>query len=223
MKIINLKVRKLSYGVLFTALAFSSCQTAQENPNTAKGVGIGAAAGAVLGAVVGHQTGNREKGAAIGAVLGAGIGGVAGRRLDKQQKELEKIAETKRTEQGLITKLKSDILFDTGKSELKPQAKTNISQLAEIIKKYPENVLTIKGYTDSTGSNKVNQPLSSARAEAVKTELISSGVSAATVSSLGLGSANPIDTGTTKESLSKNRRVEIEITVDESKLPKDAK
>lgn len=219
----SLKTRNVFLGAFLAAFLFSSCQTVQENQNTAKGAGIGAAAGAVLGAVVGHQTGNREKGAAVGAILGAGIGGVVGHRLDKQQKELEKVAETKRTEQGLITKLKSDILFDTGKHELKAQAKENISQLAVIIKKYPENVLTVKGYTDSTGSNRINQTLSAKRAEAVSAELVSSGVPAATVSSLGLGSANPVDPGTTKEAFAKNRRVEIEITVDESKIPKDAK
>lgn len=218
----NQKTKDL-FKIFISGILISSCQSMQENPNTAKGTGIGAAAGAVLGAVVGHQSGNREKGAAIGAILGAGVGAVAGRRLDKQQKELEKVAETKRTEQGLITKLKSDILFDSGKSDLKPQAKENISQLATIIKKYPENVLTIKGYTDSTGSDKVNTPLSAKRAEAVKTELISAGVPAATVSSLGLGSSNPVDAGTTKDALSKNRRVEIEIAVDETKIPKDAK
>jgi outer membrane protein OmpA-like peptidoglycan-associated protein len=198
----------------------SGCSTIQENPNTAKSAGIGAAAGAVVGAIIGHQTGNREKGALIGAALGAGVGGVVGQRMDKQQKELEKIAETKRTETGLITKLKSDILFDTGKSDLKPQAKENIAQLAAIMKKYPENVLTVKGYTDSTGSDKVNVPLSKKRAEAVQAHLVANGVPGATVSSLGLGASNPVDSGKTKDALSKNRRVEIEVTVDESKVPK---
>ncbi len=101
----------------------TGCQTTKDNPNAAKGVGIGAAVGGVVGAVIGHQTGRRNEGALIGAALGAGVGGVVGNRLDKQQKELERIAETKRTEQGLITKLKSDILFDTGKADLKPAAK----------------------------------------------------------------------------------------------------
>ncbi len=220
----NFKKSLIGARLLISAqLTLSGCESMKENPNTAKGVGIGAAAGAVVGAVIGHQSGNREKGAAIGAALGAGIGGAVGHRLDKQQKELEKVAETKRTEQGLITKLKSDILFDTGKSELKPQAKENISQLASIIKKYPENILTVKGYTDSTGTEKVNKPLSEKRAQAVRSQLISAGVPEATVSSLGMGSENPVDSGKTKEALSKNRRVEIEITVDESKVPADSK
>jgi outer membrane protein OmpA-like peptidoglycan-associated protein len=204
------------------ALITTGCATTAENPNAAKGAGIGAGIGALAGAVIGHQTGNRNAGALIGAAVGAGLGGAVGHRMDKQQKELEKIAETKRTEQGLITKLKSDILFDTGKADLKPAAVTNINELAAIMKKYPENVLTIKGYTDDTGSAKVNGPLSEKRAQAVRNQLVSSGIPAGTVSSLGMGAANPIDAGTTKEARSKNRRVEIEITVDESKVPKTA-
>lgn len=213
-------MKKLTLILVASAALLTSCAATTENPNTAKGAGIGAAAGALAGAVIGHQSGNREKGALIGAAVGAGAGGLIGNRLDKQQKELDRIAETKRTEQGLITKLKSDILFDTGKSNLKPQAQNNIAELAAIMKKYPENVITVKGYTDTTGSNKVNQPLSEERAKAVKTKLIASGIPSDTVSSMGLGAANPIDSGTNAQALAKNRRVEIEITVDESKVPK---
>lgn len=202
------------------ALFCTGCATTKENPNTAKSAGIGAAIGAVAGAVIGHQTGKRNEGALIGAALGAGIGGVVGQRLDKQQKELEKIAETKRTEQGLITKLKSDILFDTGKSALKPTAKSNISQLAAIMKKYPENILTVKGYTDDTGSAMVNNPLSQQRADAVRVQLVAAGVPATTITSIGMGSENPVDPAKTKEARAKNRRVEIEIAVDETKIPK---
>lgn len=209
----------LSTSVLFLA----GCQTANENPNATKGAGIGAAAGAVVGGIIGHQTGRRNEGALIGAALGGGIGAHAGHRMDKQAEELKTIAETKRTEQGLITKLKSDILFDSGKSDLKPAAKTSINELAAIMKKYPENVLTIRGYTDDTGTDKVNTPLSQARAKAVSEQLISQGIPAPTVTSLGMGPANPIDDAKTKEARAKNRRVEIEVTVDQTKVPKQAK
>lgn len=208
--------------LITTAIAIlgTGCATTKENPNATKGAGLGAAIGAVAGAVIGHQTGKRNEGALIGAALGAGIGGTVGHRLDKQQKELEKIAETKRTEQGLITKLKSDILFDTGKADLKAAAQSNINQLAAIMKNYPENVLTIKGYTDDTGAAMVNNPLSQQRAEAVRSQIIAAGVPAGTVTAIGMGSANPVDPAKTKEAHAKNRRVEIEITVDESKVPK---
>ncbi len=209
--------------ILFlTAAAMLSACASGDNKNASKNAGIGAALGAVAGAVIGHQTGKRNEGALIGAALGAGLGGAIGHRLDKQQKELEKVAETKRTEQGLVTKLKSDILFDSGKAELKSTAKTNITELAAVMKKYPENILTIKGYTDSTGSDKVNKPLSEKRAKSVRDTLVASGIPEGTVSFVGMGSKNPVDQGKTKEALSKNRRVEIEITVDESKVPKQA-
>lgn len=203
------------------ALIFSGCAT--DNQNTLKGAGIGAAAGAAVGAIIGHQSGNRDKGAAIGALLGAGIGGYAGRRMDQQAKELEKIAETKRTEQGLITKLKSDILFETGQAQLKPQAKANLKEMATIMKKYPENILTVKGYTDSTGSAAINQELSKKRAEAVKQELLAHGLPADTVSMEGLGPANPVADNKTADGRKQNRRVEIEVTVDPAKVPKEKK
>lgn len=204
--------------IFISAILFLNAGCESAGKNTAVGAGVGAAAGGVLGAVVGHQTGNRGKGAAIGALLGGAIGGTVGHRMDKQAKELEKIAETKRTEQGIVTKLKSDILFDSGKSDLK--ASGNISQMAAILKKYPENVLTIRGYTDSTGAATTNKTLSEQRAQAVKGQLVAGGVPADTISTQGMGPDSPIGDNKTPAGRAQNRRVEIEITVDESKVPK---
>ena len=212
-------MKKIILILTAASILTAGCASTDENKNTKRGAGIGAAVGAVAGAVIGHQTGRRNEGALIGAAVGAGIGGVAGNRMDKQQKELDKIAETKRTEQGLITKLKSDILFDTGKADLKSQATTNINQLGSIMKKYPENILTVRGYTDDTGSVMVNNPLSQQRAESVRSQLIASGIPAATITAIGMGATNPVDPAKTAEARSKNRRVEIEVTVDESKVP----
>lgn len=210
-------------GLLVVFGLTTACSSMEENKNTAKGAGIGAAAGAVLGGIIGHQTGKRNEGALIGAAMGAAIGGYAGKRMDKQAKELEKIAETKRTEQGLVSKLKSDILFDTGKSDLKPEAKKNLKEMATIMKKYPENVLTIKGYTDSTGTQKTNEELSQKRAEAVKAELVAAGMTGDVVGTQGLGPANPVADNKTTDGRKQNRRVEIEVTVDQSKVPPEEK
>lgn len=209
--------------VVSLGLVLSGCETMKDNPNASKGAGIGAAAGAVLGGVIGHQTGKRNEGALIGAALGVGIGTVAGKRMDTQAKELEKVAETKRTEQGLVSKMKSDILFDTGKAELKSEAKKNITEMAGIMKKYPENVLTIKGFTDSTGSQKTNDELSQKRAEAVRKELVASGMAESVVTAKGMGPADPIADNKTADGRKQNRRVEIEVTVDQSKVPAEGK
>lgn len=211
---------KLALPILAFTVALTGCSS--PGKKTAIGAGAGAAAGAALGAIIGHQTGNRGTGALIGGALGASVGGLVGNRLDKQAKELEQIAETKRTEQGILTKLKSDILFDTGKSDLKPAAIQNITKMASILKKYPENVLMIRGYTDSTGSAAVNKALSEKRASAVKSQLVAHGVPADTVSVEGMGPASPVAPNTTAAGRSQNRRVEIEISVDESKVPKQA-
>lgn len=214
--------RSREFVTALTALTLigSALGCSSAGKNTAVGAGVGAAAGAAIGAIVGHQSGDRGRGALIGAALGGGLGGVVGNRLDKQKKELEQIAETKRTENGLVSKLKSDILFDSGKSALKPAATQNLGKMAEIMKKYPENVLTVKGYTDTTGSPERNRTLSEERASAVKNQLIAGGIPAGTISIVGMGPDSPVADNSTKDGRAQNRRVEIEIAVDESKVPK---
>ncbi len=207
--------------LMLAALSLMATGCSSDQKNTGIGTGIGVAAGAAVGAIIGHQTGNRDKGALIGAALGGGLGAYVGNRMDKQAKELQKIAETKRTEQGLITKLKSDILFDTGKTGLKGPAEGNLKQMADIMKKYPENVLTIRGYTDNEGSSQVNEKLSQQRADAVKNSLVVSGLPSDTISTVGMGPSSPVGDNKTKEGRQLNRRVEIEITVDQSKVPKE--
>lgn len=213
-------MKKLLLFAVTAVLALSGCESMKENPNTTKGMGIGAAAGGALGAIIGRNNGDTGKGAVLGAAAGAAIGGLIGKRMDNQAKELAKVAETKRTEQGLVSKLKSDILFETGKADLKAKAKTDLAEMAGIMKKYPENVLMVHGYTDSTGSAQVNEALSQKRAEAVKNTLVMNGVPAATVTAMGMGPANPVGDNKTTAGRQQNRRVEVEVTVDESKVPK---
>ena len=195
-------------------LGLSGCQSAGKN--TAYGAGIGAAAGAAAGAIIGHQSGNRGKGALIGAALGAGAGSAYGYKLDKQAEELKKIAETKRTENGIITKLKGDILFPSGSPAVKSQAKTSIQKISDILKKYPENRITVIGHTDSTGSDATNQALSEQRARAVKAMMVSRGVPASAVTALGAGESSPVASNKSQQGRAQNRRVELQITMVES-------
>lgn len=203
---------------LFTVAIASGC-TATEEKNTAKGMGIGGASGAAIGGAIGSRTGSTAKGAIIGGAAGAALGGIIGNRMDKQAKELEKVAETKRTEKGLVTELKNDILFDTGKATLKPAAKEDLRQVASIMQKYPENILQVNGYTDITGSSELNAELSKARAESVKKALVAYGLPEDTISTAGWGPAQPVASNETAAGRKQNRRVEIEVTADPSKLP----
>lgn len=204
----------LIYPVL-SLLLFSSCSSTSENKKAYSGTAIGAVAGGALGAILGDT-----KGAIIGAGLGGVAGAYAGGRMDKQAEELSRIAETKRTDEGLVAKLKGDILFDTGKSILKSDAKNNLTQMAQIMKKYPENILSINGHTDNTGSSRINDSLSKARAEAVASYLISQGLPSNIITSKGYGSSFPIASNDSSSGRQQNRRVEIEVSVDETKIPR---
>lgn len=200
--------------LVLTIFSLIGCASS-ENRKTGIGAGIGAAVGAGIGAVIGHQSGNRDGGAAIGAVLGGLAGGSYGAYLDQQAKELSKIAETRRTEQGIITKLKGDLLFDTGKSYLKGDAKSKVDQIAAIIVKYPEDRVRVIGHTDSSGPDGLNAKLSVNRAEAVYQRLVSKGIPAEFVEAQGMGEMQPVASNATPQGRQLNRRVELEIVVDE--------
>lgn len=189
---------------------------------TAKGAGIGAAVGAVTGAVVGNQSGHAKEGAIIGAVAGGALGGVVGARMDRQAEELAKVAETKRTEQGVIVTLSSNkIHFDVDKAVVKEDSRATLVELAGILKKYPEDVIVVAGHTDSDGSETYNMDLSKRRAQAVVDILAANGVPSASIQAHGYGEAQPVASNETAEGKALNRRVELSITVDESKVPKE--
>jgi outer membrane protein OmpA-like peptidoglycan-associated protein len=198
-------LRLTAAGVL-AAFLVVGCGTAGKR--TAIGAGAGGLAGAGLGALIGGK-----KGALIGAGVGAVAGGSVGLYLDKQHKELEQIAETKRTENGLIVQLKNDILFDSGSAALKPEAIEQIGQLGGILAKYSDDRVRIEGHTDAQGTEKLNEELSLRRADAVRSVLVQHGVQEAQISALGLGEVRPVADNATKEGRAKNRRVELHIDV----------
>ncbi len=212
MKIFNLITLALT-----SILLCSGCATSP-GKKTATGAGVGAAIGAGLGAVIGHRTGKAGGGALIGAAVGGAFGGAVGNRLDKQAKELEAIAETRRTDNGIVTKLKGDILFATGKDNLKSEAQTNINQIAEILIKYPEDRLKVFGHTDTDGSKSLNAALSQKRANSVKAQLVKGGVPAMYIETIGMGESMPVASNATAKGKQLNRRVEIEITVDKDAI-----
>ncbi len=182
------------------------CATAGKR--TAIGAGAGLAAGAGIGALAGGWTG-----AAIGAGVGALAGGSVGLYLDKQAKELEEVAETKRTENGVIVNMKSEILFDTGSAVLKPEAIAQIAKVGDILAKYSDDRIRVEGHTDSTGTRTQNEELSTRRADAVKRVLLGRGVQDKQITALGMGSTSPIADNHTTPGRAKNRRVELHIDV----------
>jgi outer membrane protein OmpA-like peptidoglycan-associated protein len=187
-------------------LAIAGCATAGKR--TAIGAGGGAAAGAGVGALIGGW-----KGAAIGAGVGALTGGSVGLYLDKQAHELEEVAETKRTENGVLVRMKSEILFDSGSAVLKPEAIAQLEKVGGILAKYSDDRVRVEGHTDSTGSAATNEQLSQRRADAVRRVLLGRGVTEAQVTALGMAATQPIADNKTAAGRASNRRVELHIDV----------
>ncbi len=194
------------------ALALTACATAGKR--TAIGAGAGAAVGAGTGALVAGK-GNRGLGAIIGAGVGALAGGSIGLYLDKQAKDLEKtrLAEVKRTENGLLVQMASDILFESGSSALHQQSVDDLDKMADIIAKYSDDRIRIYGYTDSVGGKAYNEELSLRRADAVKRVLIGRGVQERQITALGMGEADPVASNASADGRKKNRRVVLNIDV----------
>ena len=206
--------RTTSASIVAVAVAFAltACETAGKR--TAIGAGAGAAVGAGTGALVAGK-GNRGVGALIGAGVGALAGGSVGLYLDKQAKELEKsrLAEVKRTENGLLVQMASDILFDSGSSALNKQSIDDIEKMGDIIAKYSDDRIRIYGYTDSVGGKAYNEELSLRRADAVKRVLVGRGVQEKQITALGMGEKEPVASNETAAGRKKNRRVVLNIDV----------
>jgi OOP family OmpA-OmpF porin len=102
------------------------------------------------------------------------------------------------------------ILFDTGKSDIKPESEKAISSVADFLKENPEVNVYIIGHTDNAGDYAMNQKLSKARGESVKSHLVSKyQISASRLTGDGAGPICPVSTNDTEEGRSLNRRVEI--------------
>jgi OOP family OmpA-OmpF porin len=102
------------------------------------------------------------------------------------------------------------VYFDSGKSTLKGDGTpARLDAIKEILKNYPNAKFSVEGHTDSDGSNAYNQKLSEDRANAVKTALVTRGVKADNLSTVGFGETKPVATNKTKAGKAKNRRTEV--------------
>lgn len=118
------------------------------------------------------------------------------------------VFETRDTARGLILNM-GEVLFDSGRSDLRFQAREKLAKLSGILLVQPQLKVEIEGHTDSTGSHDLNQRLSAERAEAVRSYLLDQGVSEDAVTARGLGETVPIASNDTASGRQQNRRVEI--------------
>ncbi|MCW5591229.1 MAG: OmpA family protein [Burkholderiales bacterium] len=106
--------------------------------------------------------------------------------------------------------IQADALFDFDKSVVRADGKKNIDDAMAKLKGVDVEMVIATGHTDNVGTDAYNQKLSERRAAAVKEYLVSKGIPASKITTLGKGESQPVATNKTKEGRQKNRRVDIE-------------
>jgi outer membrane protein OmpA-like peptidoglycan-associated protein len=119
----------------------------------------------------------------------------------------------KPTDRGLVLTL-GDVLFETGSSTLSSGAGRNMDRLVQFLTDHSERLVQIDGFTDSIGTDSFNQDLSQHRADAVRYQLVSRGISSARIATQGYGKAYPVASNSESSGRQLNRRVEVVIGAD---------
>ncbi len=127
--------------------------------------------------------------------------------------QLNVILETRETARGLIVNL-SDVLFDTGSSNLKPGAREKLARVSGILVSHNGLRLEVEGHTDNVGTDTYNQALSERRAESVRAYLVEQKFSSTSIEAAGLGEGHPVATNDTAAGRQQNRRVELVVSGD---------
>jgi OmpA-OmpF porin, OOP family len=106
--------------------------------------------------------------------------------------------------------IQADALFDFDKSVVRPDGKRAIDEALSKMQGVDIDMVIATGHTDSIGTDRYNQRLSERRANAVKEYLVSKGIPASKITTIGKGETQPVATNKTAEGRQKNRRVDIE-------------
>jgi outer membrane protein OmpA-like peptidoglycan-associated protein len=125
---------------------------------------------------------------------------------------LREFASVQQDERGMVLTLSGSVLFATAKSELLSTARQRLDDIARTLVDLEADVqFRIEGHTDSRGTEQYNEQLSQERAQSVADYLVSQGLDAKRIDTVGLGESEPVASNDTPEGRANNRRVEIVI------------
>ncbi len=213
------RIQKISLAMCVAVLPLSACVT---DPETGKksiskaaigGVG-GALGGYLLGDLVGGKNDRTEK--ILGAGIGAVVGGGVGYYMDQQEKKLKQQTagtgiDVIREGDNLILDMPSEVTFAVDSSNISPEFRSTLDQVAATLGEYEKTYVDVLGHTDSTGSDSYNQALSERRASSVAGYLGSHGVNQARLATKGYGESQPKASNLDAAGRAINRRVEIRL------------
>ena len=129
-------------------------------------------------------------------------------KVNAARETIAKIASVKDDERGMVITLQGEVLFKTGKWDLKPGAMARLDQIAEALKG-KEQPIVVYGYTDNVGTRENNEVLSQSRAASVRDYLVAHGIPQDLVTATGKGPDDPVADNGSLEGRAQNRRVEI--------------
>ena len=223
-------MKKLSIAAIAGVLALSGCaDMSPTQRGTATGAGIGAGLGGIIGAATGGGGGGRALGgAAIGGAIGAVAGNIWSNRMENQKRAMEEATQgtgvqvSQTADNRLKLEIPSDISFDTGRADIKPEMRPVLDRFAATLVENPATTVTIVGHTDNTGSDAINDPLSLQRASRTRDYLSARGVAANRFSIQGRGSHEPLVANTSDANRARNRRVEIFVAEQQAAAPQQA-
>jgi len=139
--------------------------------------------------------------------------------LNRLQKTLATIADTRRDALGLVMNLGDSIEFDFDKDELRPANREILSRIAGVLMTAEGFTIQVFGHTDDVGTEEYNLELSERRAKAVHDYLVEAGIDPEIISMKGFGKSQPLVEGTDDAARQKNRRVEIAVIQISGEMP----
>lgn len=133
----------------------------------------------------------------------------AERRASDAMARLAEMAEVREERNETIITLSGEVLFETGRATLRPDARQRLDAVATALRTQPERRIRVEGHTDSRGSDDANMELSRQRARAVREFFVTAGIEPSRVEAVGRGETEPIADNRSAEGRANNRRVEI--------------
>jgi len=132
-------------------------------------------------------------------------------KLKDARDTIAKIAAVKDDDRGMVITLQGEVLFKTGKWDLKAGAMAKLDQIAEALKG-KEQPIVVYGFTDNVGAIDMNMDLSQKRAQSVRDYLVTKGIPQDLITAQGKGPADPISDNGSVEGRASNRRVELVVS-----------